>query len=123
MKHILVLFILSITQALSILRQSSINTPLVTHATLNQPTFFNQHFKSINHNSTDHIHLKTLNSQESTQPYYWTVEIGYAWLNGLRPWIYWANTTECFDRLSNFTYAEVPKFKDYLALNEGNTYN
>ena len=42
------------------------------------------------------------------------IEIGHAWINGWRPWVYWANTTECFDRLTNLTWNEVPAFNERM---------
>ena len=43
-----------------------------------------------------------------------TVEIGYAWLYGYRPNTYWTNTTACFNRMTNYTYHEVPTLALYL---------
>ena len=62
------------------------------------------------HVSTDtfyeHPHLKVpiLPEDEKDKAYYETIEIGYAWLQGFRPDRYWTNTTECFDRMTNYTY-------------------
>ena len=39
-------------------------------------------------------------------PWYFTIEIGYAWITGYKPYRYWANTTACFDRMTNFTFHE-----------------
>ena len=43
------------------------------------------------------------------------IDLGYAWINGWKPWVYWANTTECFDRFTNFTMNEIPAYEAYLA--------
>jgi len=61
--------------------------------------------------SGHHKRLTTLSPVEAGQPYYDTIEIGYAWINGWQPWVYWANTTECFDRMTNLTWNEVPAYK------------
>ena len=45
------------------------------------------------------------------EPWYTTIELGYAWIGGFRPYMYWANTTNCFHRMSNFTYLEIPAFQ------------
>jgi len=52
--------------------------------------------------------VPTLPEAEINEPWYDTIEIGYAWLAGYRPDLYWKNTTACFDRLTNYTYHEVP---------------
>lgn len=59
--------------------------------------------------------MQVLPEEESSRPYYWTINIGYAWLIGYRPWNYWQNTTECFDRITNLTYVEYDKYKDNKA--------
>lgn len=58
--------------------------------------------------------VPTLPESESGEPYYNTIEIGYAWLTGFRPYLFWDNTTACFDRLTNFTYLELPALREYL---------
>ena len=54
----------------------------------------------------EHPHLKVpiLPEDEKDRDYYETIEIGYAWLHGFKPDRYWTNTTECFDRMTNYTY-------------------
>ena len=52
--------------------------------------------------------------EEENEDYYWTIEHGYAWLHGFRPDEYWGNTTECFDRMTNFTYIQYPELDQYL---------
>ena len=47
-------------------------------------------------------------------PYHDAVEVGYAWLYGFRPWNFWTNTTACFDRMTNYTYYEVPALSLYI---------
>ena len=45
------------------------------------------------------------------EPWYWVIEYGYAWIAGYRPYMYWANTTNCFNRISNMTFHEIPEFQ------------
>ena len=47
---------------------------------------------------------------EAYEPWYDTISLGYAWIGGFRPYLYWANTTNCFHRISNMTYHEIPEF-------------
>jgi len=56
-----------------------------------------------------------LPSDQAKEPWYNTIEIGYAWINGYHPFDLWVNTTNCFDRMTNFTYHEKPAIKKYLA--------
>ena len=57
--------------------------------------------------------LKAVPIEERYEDYYDTIEIGYAWLAGYRPFLFWSNTTNCFDRLTNYTYHE----RDWYASN------
>ena len=66
---------------------------------------------SSNHSRGSHPKVGTLNDLEMFEPWYWTIEYGYAWIAGYRPYLYWANTTNCFNRMSNFTYLEIPEFE------------
>ena len=52
--------------------------------------------------------------EEEDENYYETVELGYAWLHGFKPDDYWSNTTECFDRMTNFTFIQYPILEEYL---------
>lgn len=52
--------------------------------------------------------MPTLPETEKDEPWYTTIEIGYAWITGYRPDLYWVNTTECFDRMTNYTFHERP---------------
>lgn len=63
------------------------------------------------HNKTSHPKVGTLSDLEEFEPWFWTIEYGYAWIAGYRPYLYWANTTNCFNRMSNFTYLEIPEFQ------------
>lgn len=56
----------------------------------------------------------TLPASEADKPWYNTIEIGYAWLQGYRPDLYWRNTTNCFDRMTNYTYHESPALQTIL---------
>ena len=58
--------------------------------------------------------VPTLPKAEENEPWYDTIEIGYAWLAGYRPDLYWKNTTACFDRLTNYTYHEVETLQAQL---------
>ena len=49
-----------------------------------------------------------LPDDQKDSPWYNAIEVGYAWFEGFKPELYWKNTTECFDRLTNFTYGEIP---------------
>ena len=62
-----------------------------------------------------HPKVGTLSDLEAFEPWYWTIEYGYAWIAGYRPYLYWANTTNCFNRMSNFTYIEIPEFQRLIA--------
>ena len=52
-----------------------------------------------------------------------TIAIGYAWIRGWKSWVYWANTTECFDRMTNLTWREIPTFKKYMNDSDVSLYN
>ena len=52
-----------------------------------------------------------LPATEAYEPWYDTIELAYAWIAGFRPYMYWANTTNCFHRMSNMTYHEIPEFQ------------
>jgi len=43
------------------------------------------------------------------------VALGYAWISGFRPYLYWQNTTNCFNRMTNFTYLQVPWLQGNLS--------
>jgi hypothetical protein len=60
---------------------------------------------------SSHPHLRTLPEEELGEPWYWVIEIGYAWIAGFRPYKYWYNTTNCFDRWTNYTFHEIPTYK------------
>ena len=55
--------------------------------------------------------LDTLPDDQKDEPWYNTVQIGYAWIAGFRRYNYWSNTTNCFDRATNFTYYEYPAWQ------------
>ena len=59
--------------------------------------------------------IPTLPEDEIDEPWYEAIEIGYAWLTGFRPDVYWENTTACFDRMTNYTFLELPALKEKLA--------
>ena len=65
--------------------------------------------------SGHHPRVMTLPETEAYEPWYWAIEYGYAWIAGYRPFIYWANTTNCFNRMSNMTFHEIPEFQKNLA--------
>ena len=65
--------------------------------------------------SKSHPKVGTLSDLEMFEPWYWTIEYGYACIAGYRPYLYWANTTNCFNRMSNFTYIEIPEFQRLIA--------
>ena len=56
----------------------------------------------------------TLPIEQLNDPWYDTIEIGYAWLTGFRPSLFWPNTTNCFDRMTNYTYHELPAIRQVL---------
>ena len=70
-----------------------------------------------------HAKLEALPDSERYKDYYWTIEIGYAWIAGFRPYLYWANTTNCFDRMTNLTYIEFPAFKDRIGKTHYSAYD
>ena len=43
-----------------------------------------------------HPKLQALPNAERYKDYYKTIEYGYAWITGYRPYLYWDNTTACF---------------------------
>ena len=59
--------------------------------------------------------LKPLPDTEAYEPWYETITYGYAWIGGFRPYLFWANTTNCFHRMSNMTYHEIPDFQKQIA--------
>ena len=61
-----------------------------------------------------HPRVETLPDNEKFESYYWVIEYGYAWIAGFRPYVYWANTTNCFNRMSNMTHHELPEFMNNL---------
>ena len=67
--------------------------------------------------------MPTLPESEINEPYYDTIEIGYAWLQGFRPDRYWKNTTNCFDRMTNFSFYEVPALQKVIDDDYVNTYD
>ena len=64
------------------------------------------------HSSGGRAHPKvtSLPDTEAYEPWYDTITLGYAWIGGFRPYMFWANTTNCFHRMSNMTYHEIPDF-------------
>ena len=62
--------------------------------------------------------LKTLPIEERYRDYYNTIEIGYAWITGFRPYYYWVNTTQCFDRITNATYTEWDDYQSNMTVAE-----
>ena len=64
--------------------------------------------------SKPRLGLPTLPEDESDEPYYNTVEVGYAWLTGFGPEDFWDNTTNCFDRMTNYTYHERPALRQLI---------
>ena len=69
-----------------------------------------------------HPRVSTLPDEEKWDPWYQTIELGYAWIAGFRPYMYWANTTNCFNRMSNFTYHELPEFNQNIKRPRFSTY-
>ena len=67
--------------------------------------------------------MPTLPESEKNMPWYDTIEIGYAWLEGYKPDLYWRNTTNCFDRLTNYTYHEAPVLQAILDSDSIETYD
>ena len=61
-----------------------------------------------------HARLGALPEEERYEDYYWPIEIGYAWIAGFRPYLFWQNTTNCFDRITNLTYLEIPKYTNKI---------
>lgn len=43
------------------------------------------------------------------RPYYWPVEVSYAYYEGYEMSKKWRNTTRCVNSFSNFTYVNKPK--------------
>ena len=60
--------------------------------------------------------LKTLPDDQENERWYESIQIGYAWIAGFQPYNFWFNTTNCFDRLTNFTYHELPVWQ--VAMND-----
>lgn len=48
------------------------------------------------------------------KPYYWNVEIAYAYIAGYNMKDKWSNTTACYDLISNTTYLERPAYLKFL---------
>jgi hypothetical protein len=67
--------------------------------------------------------LPTLPEDQKDEPWYYTIEYGYAWITGYRPYEFWSNTTECFDRMTNYTYHEKPALADYLGNDDNSDYD
>ena len=69
------------------------------------------------HFETHHpmLGLETLPVEQEDEIWYHTIQVGYAWIAGFKPFNYWHNTTNCFDRMTNFTYHELPDWR--LAMN------
>jgi len=61
------------------------------------------------------VGVPTLPKEEEDEPWYNTIEIGYAWIFGFRPYLFWDNTTACFDHMTNLTYHEMPEYRAYMA--------
>ena len=57
------------------------------------------------------LRLETLPEDQKDEPWYDAIQVGYAWIAGFKPYNYWFNTTNCFDRVTNFTYHEVPAWQ------------
>lgn len=72
--------------------------------------------------ASPHPRVSTLPLSEKFEPWYDTIEVGYAWIAGFRPYMYWANTTNCFNRMSNFTYHELPEFNQNIKRPRFSTY-
>ena len=72
-----------------------------------------------------HPKLQALPNAERYKEYYKTVEYGYAWITGYRPYLYWENTTVCFQRMTNESFIGLPLFytKFALAKKQGNLYD
>ena len=60
------------------------------------------------------VQLQTLPEEQKEDPWYHTINTGYAWIAGFRPYDYWLNTTNCFDRMTNLTYIEYPAWRAVL---------
>ena len=60
------------------------------------------------------LQVPTLPEDEADKPWYNTIELGYAWIFGYRPYNYWSNTTTCFDHMTNLTYHEMPAYREYM---------
>jgi hypothetical protein len=55
-----------------------------------------------------HFVIAALPKTERYRNYYKPIEIGYAWITGMRTYMYWENTTVCFNRITNETYIGLP---------------
>lgn len=69
------------------------------------------------------VGVPTLPKEEEGRPYYNTIEIGYAWIFGFRPYLFWEGTTSCFNHMTNLTHVEMPKYKAYMADDENSAYD
>ena len=56
-----------------------------------------------------------LPASQVNQSYYYTINAGYAFMNGFRINKYWKNTTQCFDRITNLTYIQYPNLTNMLS--------
>jgi len=72
--------------------------------------------------ASHHPRVSTLPLAEKFDPWYDTIETGYAYIAGLRPYMYWANTTNCFNRMTNLTYHELPEFINNIKRPRFSTY-
>ena len=63
-----------------------------------------------------HPVVGTLPEDQADEPWYDTINIGYAWIAGFRPYLYWQNTTNCFNRITNFTFHEIPWYQGNMSL-------
>jgi len=59
-------------------------------------------------------HLLKLTVWDRYESYYWTISNFYAFGKGFMINKLWANSTVCFDRMTNFTYVKLPRFLDGL---------
>lgn len=65
--------------------------------------------------TSGHPRLQALPIEERYKDYYRKIELGYAWIAGFRPFLFWENTTECFDRWTNATFIERPAYNTKYA--------
>ena len=60
--------------------------------------------------------LAVLPPHDRYKPYYWSVEIAYAYIAGYDMPNRWVNSTNCVDAYTNTTFREKPAYYESLAL-------